>query len=159
MAFLLWLHNWQVATPFALVIPTPLAIAALVLFVWSIGPAIRLRVGRPMIWWLRLTWVLTLLPAVTGVILALGGHKVASAVAAAGEATTKYGYAPDPKRNFEHWMYAGLTVISLYIIEVIIQGKLVSPKVGLRLLPLVTFFMWGCTFMIYRVAVLPGSPS
>ena len=157
MAFLKWLHNWQVATPFALVIPTPLAIAAFVLFLWSFGPALRLRVGRPMLWWLRLTWALTLLPAVTGILLALTGSKVASAVALAGQATTRYGYPPDPKRNGEHWMYAGFALLSLYLIELLIRGKVVSPRVGLRYLPLLTFFLWGCTFMVYRVAVLPGS--
>jgi hypothetical protein len=73
MAFLTWLHNWYLATPFGLLIPTPLALVTLVLFVWSLGPAISLKVGRPMLWWLRLTWALTLLPSVTGVILALGG--------------------------------------------------------------------------------------
>ncbi len=157
MAFIKWLHDWQVATPFALVIPTPLAIACLVLFLWSFGPAIKLKVGRPMVWWLRLTWVLTLLPAVTGIILSLGGGKTASAVAAAGKATTKYGYPPDPSRNFEHWMYAAFVLLSLYIIEVLVGGKLIKHNPGLRYLPLVTFFMWGCAFMVYRVAVLPGS--
>ncbi len=159
MAFITWLHNWQVASPFALVIPTPLAIACFVLFLWSFGPAIKLRVGRPMVLWLRLTWALTLLPAVTGIILAVGGSKVASAVAQTGQATTKYGYPPDPNRNYEHWMYAGLVLLSLYIIEVLIHGKLIKPQIGLRYLPLVTFFMWGCAFMVYRVAVLPGSAS
>ena len=159
MAFITWLHNWQLSTPFGLLIPTPLAVVTLVLFAWSIGPAIKLKVGRPMVWWLRLTWALTLLPAVTGTILALGGVKVASAVAVAGQATTRYGFPPDPKRNLEHWMYAGLAIASLYIIEVLIAGKLVSPKIGLRVLPLVTFFLWGCCFMVYRVAVLPGASA
>jgi hypothetical protein len=157
MAFIKWLHDWQVATPFALVIPTPLAIACFVLFLWSFGPAIKLRVGRPMVLWLRLTWALTLLPAVTGIILAVGGGKTASAVAAAGQTTTRYGYPPDPSRNLEHWMYAAFILLSLYIIEVLVQGKLVKHNPGLRYLPLVTFFMWGCAFMVYRVAVLPGS--
>lgn len=159
MAFLTWLHNWQIASPFALVIPTPLAVACLVLFFWSFGPAVKLRVGRPMMVWLRFTWALTLIPAVTGIILAVSGSKVASAVAAAGHATTKYGYPPDPKRNGEHWMYAAFVVLSLYIIELMIQGRFVKREVALRYLPLVTFFMWGCSFMVYRVAVLPGAPS
>ncbi len=159
MAFLTWLHNWQIASPFALVIPTPLAVACLVLFLWSFGPAIKLRVGRPMMVWLRFTWALTLIPAVTGVILAVSGSKVASAVAAAGQATTKYGYPPDAKRNGEHWMYAAFVVLSLYIVELMIQGRFVKRETALRYLPLVTFFMWGCSFMVYRVAVLPGSPD
>ena len=174
MAFITWLHNWQLSTPFGLLIPTPLAVVTLVLFVWSIGPAIKLKVGRPMVWWLRLTWVLTLLPAVTGTILALGGGKVASAIATTNPTIiqkcaeagakvaggiTRYCNQPDPKRNLEHWMYAGLAIVSLYIIEVLIAGKLVSPKIGLRVLPLVAFFLWGCCFMVYRVAVLPGASA
>ncbi|GGQ95012.1 hypothetical protein [Deinococcus ruber] len=156
MAFLKWLHDLEIPSAYALLAPTPLALACLILFVWSIGPAIRLKVGRPMVWWLRLTWVLTLIPAVTGVILALGGGKVASAVAAA-KGVTKYGFAPDPKRNLEHWMYAALVLLSLYAIEVLIQGKLIKPQAGLRILPVATLFLYGVAYMVGRVAVFPGS--
>ncbi|MFC4452887.1 hypothetical protein [Deinococcus sonorensis] len=157
MAFITWLHDLQFPSAAARLFPTPLALATLVLFVWSLGPAIRGRIQPPMVWWLRLTWVLTLIPAATGVILAVGGDKVASAVAATGRSTTRYGFPPDPSRNWEHWMYAALILASLYAIELLVQGRIIRHQTGLRLLPVATLFLYGVAYMVGRVAVFPGS--
>jgi len=156
MEFLRLIHNFHFNTPFGIFLSTPLVVAALVLFLWSLGPAIKGRVGLGFLVWLRLTWVLTLLPAVTGIILALGGEKVASATDAGG-GQTRYGYPVDPSRDWEHWMYSAFVLLSLYIIEVLVKGRMVEHRVGLRYLPLVTLFLYGCSFMISRVAVFPGS--
>ncbi|GAA5435199.1 hypothetical protein ACMT4L_11585 [Deinococcus sp. A31D244] len=156
MEFLRLIHGYQFNSGLAQLFPTPYALATLVLFVWSIAPAVKMRIGGGFMLWLRVTWVLTLLPAVTGVILALGGAKVPSATDA-GEGVSKYGFPVDPSRDWEHWMYAGLCVISLYVIEVLVRGRLIEHRVGLRLLPVATLFLYGCAYMIGRVAVFPGS--
>ncbi|GGS20248.1 hypothetical protein [Deinococcus knuensis] len=156
MEFLRLIHGYQFPSGLALLFPTPYALATLILFVWSIAPAVKMRTGAGFTLWLRVTWVLTLLPAVTGVILALGGAKVPSATDVGG-GLSKYNYPTDPSRDWEHWMYAGLCVISLYVIEVLVRGRLIEHRVGLRLLPVATLFLYGCAYMIGRVAVFPGS--
>ncbi|WP_369699451.1 hypothetical protein [Deinococcus sp. YIM 77859] len=74
-----------------------------------------------------------------------------------GGGVTKYGLPVDPSRNWEHWMYAGFALLSLYVTEVLLQGRLVHPRRGLRVLPVVTLFLYGCAYMVGRVAVFPGS--
>ena len=156
MELLRALHNLRFDTPLGLLFSNPLVAASLVLFVWSLGPAIKGIVGRAFLVWLRLTWAAFLLPAVTGVVLALGGLRVASATDA-GAGTTRYGFPVDPSRDWEHWMYVAFVLLSLYIIEVLVRGRMVEHRVGLKFLPVVTLFMYGCAFMIARVAVFPGS--
>ena len=150
------IHNVRFDTPLGILLSTPLAVACLVLTVWSLGPAIKGRVGYPFMVWLRLTWVTFLIPGVSGVLLALGGLNVASATDAGG-GVTRYGFPPDPSRNGEHWMYVAFVLLSLYIIEFLVRGRWIELRLSLRLLPLVAFFMYGCAFMIGRVAVFPGS--
>lgn len=150
------IHNVRFDTPLGILLSTPLTVACLILTVWSLVPAVRGRVDTPFLIWVRLTWVTLLLPGVTGILLALGGQKVASATDVGG-GVTRYGFPPDPSRNGEHWMYVAFVLLSLYIIEMLSRGRWVDPRVGLRLLPLVAFFMYGCAFMIGRVAVFPGS--
>jgi hypothetical protein len=156
MEFLRLVHGYQINSPVALLFPTPYALATLVLFVWSVAPAIKGRVGPGFMVWLRLTWVLTLLPGVTGLLLALGGAKVPSATDV-GKGVTKYGFPADPSRDWEHWMYAGFCLLSLYVIELMIREKLTPQRLGLRLLPVATLFLYGCAYMVGRVAVFPGS--
>lgn len=156
MEFLRLIHNVRFDTPLGLMLSNPLVAASLVLFVWSLAPAIKGTVGRGFLVWLRVTWAAFLLPAVTGVLLALGGEKVASATDA-GKGLTRYGLPVDPSRNWEHWMYVAFVLGSLYLIELLITERLTTRRIGLRFLPLVTFFMYGCAFMIGRVAVFPGS--
>lgn len=158
MELLRLIHGYQIVipgNPLAL-FPTPYALATLVLFLWSLGPAIKGTVRTGFVVWLRLTWVLTLIPAVTGVILALGGGKVPSATNAGGD-LSKYGFPVDPSRNPEHWMYSAFCLLSLYVIEVLVKGRLIKHQTGLRLLPVATLFLYGCAYMVGRVAVFPGS--
>lgn len=150
------IHNVRFDTPVGLFLSTPLTVACLILTVWSLVPAIRGRVDIPFLIWLRLTWVTLLLPGVTGILLALGGLKVASATDA-GNGATRYGFLPDPSRNWEHWMYVAFCLLSLYVLEVLVRGRLIEHQEGLRFLPVATLFLYGCAFMIGRVAVLPGS--
>lgn len=156
MELLQAVHGYQFFGAWAKLTPTPYALVTLVLFVWSIFPAIRGAVHSSFTAGLRVTWFFTLLPAVTGILLALNGLKVPSATAAAG-GLTKYGFEPDPSRNWEHWMYSLFALMSLYVLEILVRGKLIDHRVGLRFLPVVTLFLYGVAYMIGRVAVLPGS--
>lgn len=136
--------------------PTPLAFFSLILFIWSLGPAIKGEVRFGFLVWLRLTWAAFLIPAVTGIFLALGGAKVPSAIDVGG-GQSKYGLPADPSQDKMHWMYVLFTLLSLYVIEVLIKGHLIDRRTGLRLLPVVTLFMYGCVYMIGHVATFPGS--
>ncbi|WP_216318663.1 hypothetical protein [Deinococcus aestuarii] len=156
MDLLRLIHNVQFGSSLALLFPTPLALGTLVLFLWSLGPALKGTVRTGFLVALRVVWVLTLLPAVTGVILAVGGAKVPSAVNVGG-GLTKYGLPYDPSRDPEHWMYTAFVLLSLYVIEVLVRGRLVEHRRGLRFLPVVTLFLYGCAYMVGRVAVFPGS--
>ncbi|UQN06923.1 hypothetical protein [Deinococcus sp. QL22] len=156
MELLQAVHGYQFFGAWAKLTPTPYAMVTLVLFIWSIAPALKGVVRSGFIFWLRVTWFFTLLPAVTGIILALNGQAVPSATAAAG-GLTKYGFEPDPSRNWEHWMYSAFALLSLYVLEVLVRGKLIEHRTGLRFLPVVTLFLYGVAYMVGRVAVLPGS--
>ncbi|WP_019584949.1 hypothetical protein [Deinococcus apachensis] len=156
MDLLRLIHGYQFGTALALLFPTPYALATLVLFLWSLGPAIGRQVRTGFLVWLRLTWALTLIPVVTGIILAVGGAKVPSAVNVGG-GLTRYGLPYDPSRDWEHWMYSALCLLSLYVIEVLVKGRLIRHQTGLRYLPVATLFLYGCAYMVGRVAVFPGS--
>ncbi|AWN23456.1 hypothetical protein DKM44_09640 [Deinococcus irradiatisoli] len=149
-------HDFTFNTSLAKLFPNPFTLACFLLLVWSVAPAFSGRLGRSFVVLTRLSWAVFGLYGLSGVLLALAGHKVASAVVAAGSSVTKYGFAPDPKRNLEHWMYTVFALSSLYFIEVLIAGKLIERRKGLYFLPLVTLFLWGCAYMIGRVAVFPG---
>ena len=152
--------------------PTPFALCCFVLMIWSVLPALRGRMDRGFVWLTRLSWAVFALYGVSGIILALSGQKVASAVAttdariidicakagiSVSGGVTRYCFPPDPQRNLEHWMYTSFCLVSLYLIGRIIAGTLVERRLGLRYLPLVTLFLWGAAYMIWRVAVLPGN--
>lgn len=158
MDILKLLHDYSPPNPFPFPSPfnSPLAFFTLVLFVWSLGPALKKEVRFGFLVWLRLTWAAFLIPAVTGVILAVGGLKVPSATDA-GHGLTKYGYHVDPVRDGEHLMYAVFALLSLYIIEVLVKGRMVSHQRGLGYLPVVTLFLYGAAYMVGRVAVFPGN--
>lgn len=177
--FLRAVHSFTFGGDWAMLFPTPLALAALVLFLWSFAPAYRGRVDAGFRFWLRLTWVLTLLPAVTGLILAVGGCKVASAVAVppaslgaeclnyaaaqgwAAEHLSRYCLPVQPSRDAEHWMYAAFAVLSLLAVEALLSrrwnGQWLGLNLGYKLLPVITLFLYGCVYMVGRVAVLPGN--
>lgn len=140
-------------TPF---FPTPLALITLILFCWSILPAIQQKISGPFLIYLRLTWLAALYPAITGLLLALNGRKVPSATAVNGD-LSKYNLPADPSRNWEHWMYAGFILLTLYIIELLIKGEWIKREVALRYLPLATFFLYGVAIRVGQVAVFPGS--
>lgn len=156
MDLLRLIHGYQFGSSLALLFPTPYALATLVLFLWSFGPALKREVRTGFMVWLRLTWVLTLIPVATGVILAVGGARVPSAVNVGG-GLTRYGLPYDPSRDWEHWMYSAFALLSLYVIEVLVKGRLIRHQTGLRYLPVATLFLYGCAYMVGRVAVLPGS--
>lgn len=157
MDILKQIHDLSIPNIFPVpLLPTPLALVSFILFLWSLGPALKQEVRFGFLVWLRLTWAALLIPAVTGVILAVGGLKVPSATDAGG-GMTKYGYKVDHVRDGEHMMYAAFCLISLYVIEVLIKGRLIEHKLGLRFLPVVTLFLYGAAYMVGRVAVFPGS--
>lgn len=168
------------AVPLLALIPTPLALASLVLFIWSLAPAVKGEVGTGLRGWLRLTWLLTLLPMVTGIALAVGGGKVPSAVLApdpaalgascqayaarqgwAADTLTRYCLPVDPARDLEHWMYTSFTLLSLLAVEALVHrrwdGNFLGVGLGLKILPVITLFLYGCVYMIGRVAALPGN--
>ncbi|GGO32383.1 hypothetical protein [Deinococcus humi] len=156
MELLRAIHGYQFGSSLALLFPTPYALSTLILLVWSIAPALKGMVSRSFLVWLRVVWVLTLIPVATGVILALGGAKVPSAVNVGG-GLTKYGLPYDSSRDLEHWMYSAFALLSLYVIEVLVRGRMIEHRTGLKFLPVVTLFLYGVAYMIGRVAVLPGS--
>lgn len=177
MDILKQIHDLGLPNPFPFVSPfnTPLALVSFVLFLWSFGPALKGEVRPGFLVWLRLTWAALLIPAATGVMLALGGGKVASSVPAGAahlsaacqefaakngldtSQLTRYCLPADPVRDGEHLMYSAFALLSLYAIEVLIKGRLVDAKKGLRVLPVVTLFLYGAVYMIGRVAVFPGN--
>ncbi|WP_291424269.1 hypothetical protein [Deinococcus sp.] len=159
MDFLKLIHDLEIPNLFPQLpplLPTPLALFTFVLFVWSFGPALKTQVRFGFLVWLRLTWAAFLLPAVTGVILAVGGLKVASATDV-GHGLTRYGYKVDPVRDGEHLMYTAFALVSLYLIEMLIKGGMIEHKKGLKYLPAVTLFLYGAAYMVGRVAVFPGN--
>ena len=145
-------NTWSLARLF----PNPFILACFVLLIWSVPVALRGVVDRGFTLLTRLSWAIFFLYGLSGILLAVSGLKVASAVAEAGKEVTKYGFLPDPKRNLEHWMYTVFALGSLYFIEVLIAGKLIDRRRGLYFLPVVTLFLWGCAYMIGRVAIFPG---
>ncbi|GAA4021872.1 hypothetical protein GCM10022631_40160 [Deinococcus rubellus] len=150
------LHDFSFNTSLAKLFPNLFTLACLILLVWSVVPALRGVVDRGFVLLTRLSWAIFFLYGLSGVLLAVSGLKVASAVAEAGKTVTRYGFLPDPKRNLEHWMYTIFALASLYFIEVLIAGKLIDRRKGLYFLPVVTLFLWGCAYMIGRVAIFPG---
>ncbi len=147
----------QVTSPWVVLVPNPFALATLLVMFWSFGAAFKGQISHGFRVAVRGMWVLFGLYGVSGVLLSLGGAKVASAVALAGKTVTKYGFAPQAKRDPEHWMYTGFVLLSLFALEALLSGKLVGEKKAARLLPVVTLFMWGAALMIVRVAVVPGN--
>ena len=165
------IHGYTFPAEWALLFPTPLALATLLLFIWSFAPAFKGNVGAGFLAWLKLTWVLTFVPMITGMVLAIGGAQVPSSVAAGpvyqqekcGQVAdlTRYCLPVDPVRNSEHWMYTAFTLLTLLGIEALIRsrwnGEFLGLHLGYKLLPLLTLFLYGCVYMIGRVAVLPGN--
>lgn len=149
-------HDLTFNTPYAKLAPNPFTLVCLILMIWSVVPAIRGVVDVGFTFVTRLSWAVFLLFGASGIVLAATGLKVPSAVVEAGKTVTKYGFLPDPKRNLEHSMYAVFALASLYFIEVLIAGKVIERRKGLYFLPVVTLFLWGCAYMVGRVAVFPG---
>ncbi|MFC4425929.1 hypothetical protein [Deinococcus navajonensis] len=167
MDLLRLIHGYQFGTSLALLFPTPYALATLILFVWSLAPALKGTVSRSFLVWLRVTWALTLIPGVTGVLLSLSGARVPSATRAAADYLqehcgrtgdlSRYCQPVDPSRDGEHWMYAAFALLTLYLLEVLVKGRIIRHERGLKFLPVATLFLYGCAYMVGRVAVLPGS--
>lgn len=158
MDLLKQIHDLGLPNPFPFTSPfnTPLALTTFVLFVWSFGPMLKQEVRFGFLVWLRLTWASLLIPAVTGVILAVGGLKVASATDVGG-GLSRYGFKVDGHRDADHLMYTAFCLLSLYLIEVLVKGRMIEHKVGLRFLPAATLFLYGAAYMVGRVAVFPGN--
>lgn len=156
MDLLRTLHGYQ-GIPFFLFV-TPFAFTTFVLFVWSGVVAARGQVDRGFRAWLGLTWLTFLIPAVTGVILALSGSKVASAVDIGG-GKTRYGLPYDPTQEFMHLLYPGFALLTLLLIVPLLRGQLplLSERRRLWILPVATLFLYGCAYMAGFVAVFPGS--
>jgi len=134
-----------------------LVLLTVLLFAWSLIFLVRTAVPAGFVVLLRVTWAAYALNALSGVVLALSGMKVPSAVPAPGRDTTVFGLPPDPSRHPEHFMYAFFFLVSLYAMEVMIAGRVIKHERALRLMPVVTLFLAGVAYMSVRVAYLPGS--
>lgn len=156
MDLLRTLHGYQ-GIPFPLFV-TPFAFTTFILFVWSVVVAARGRPDRGFRAWLGLTWVTFLLPALTGLILALNGGKVASAVDIGG-GRTRYGLPYDPTQEFMHLLYPGFALLTLLLLGPLLRAQLplLSERRRLWILPVATLFLYGCAYMAGFVAVFPGS--
>lgn len=147
----------RVSSAWIILVPNPFALACLLFMFWSFAIAAKGQFSHAFRTGVRGMWALFLLYGASGVLLSLGGAKVASAVAVAGKAVTKYNFPPQAKRDPEHWMYTAFVLLSLFAIEALIAGKLMDEQKSARVLPAVTLFMWGAALMIVRVAVVPAA--
>lgn len=150
------LHGYSFNFDAAFLAPNPFALASLILFVWSFWMLRRSAVTSSFVAGVRLTWLTFLLPALTGIVLTLGGGKVPSAVDVGG-GKTKFGTPYDPTQEGMHWLYGGFGLLSLIVIELLIRGEFIERRLGLKMLPVVTLFMYGCAYMVGHVAFYPGS--
>ena len=150
------LHGYSFDFDLAFLFPNLFALASLILFFWSLRPALRGELSSGFVMGVRVTWLTFLLPAVTGILLTLGGGKVPSAVDVGG-GKTKFGTPYDPTQEGMHWLYGGFGLLSLIVIELLIRGEVIERRTGLRVLPVVILFMYGCAYMVGHVAFYPGS--
>ena len=54
-------------------------------------------------------------------------------------------------------MYTFFALLSLYLIEILMRSTAIERRIGLRLLPVATLFLYGCAYMVGRVATFPGN--
>lgn len=149
-----YLHAASLTIPLA---PTVTTLLTLLLFVWSLVFLVRPRPVPAFHVALRLTWAWLALNTLTGLVLLFAGGKVPSAVAAPGSPLTVYGYPPYPARQWEHLMYAFFVIVSLAAMELLLAGRFGAPGKVLRLMPVVTLFLYGVAYMAAYVTVFPGS--
>ncbi|AFZ68748.1 hypothetical protein [Deinococcus peraridilitoris] len=155
MEFLREVHRFALPLP---IIGHHLVLLTMVLFLWSMVFLRRTVVPAGFVRALRVTWLAGAVNTLAGIGLALMGLRVPSSVPASpGSNVTAFGYPVDPVRHAEHYMYAGFFVLSLFLMELLIAGKVVKPAIGLRFMPLLTFFLLGVAYMSVRVAYLPGA--
>ncbi len=154
MNALRYLHAASLPIPLA---PTVTTLLTLILFVWSLIFLVRPRPIPTFHVFVRLTWGWLALNTVTGLILLLSGGQVPSAVAAPGSQLTIYNYAPYPARQWEHLMYAFFVIVSLVAAELLLAGRFGAPNRVLRLMPVITLFLYGVAYMAAYVTVFPGS--
>ena len=147
------LHAASLPVPLA---PTVTTLLTLILFVWSLVFLAWPRPSPAFHVFVRLTWAWLAVNVLTGLILLFAGGKVPSAVAAPGSPLTLYGYAPYPARQWEHLMYALFVIVSLAVAELLLAGRLGAPGKVLRLMPVVTLFLYGVAYMAAYVTVFPG---
>ncbi|AXG98909.1 hypothetical protein DVJ83_06740 [Deinococcus wulumuqiensis] len=150
------LHGYSFNFDAAFLAPNPFALTSLLLFVWSFWMLRRDEVTPGFLAGVRLTWLTFLLPALTGIVLTLAGGKVPSAVDVGG-GKTKFGTPYDPTQEGMHWLYGVFALLSLLLIESLIRGQFIERRKGLKLLPVVILFMYGCAYMVGHVAFYPGS--
>lgn len=149
----------------AFALPVPgighhLVFLATLLFVVSLFMALRPGVPALFVWLLRLNWLAYGINALAGLVLVLSGQKVPSATVARvvnGHPVSPYGFPVDSVRQLEHFMYAGFALITLYVMELLIAGRIVKESPLRRLLFVTaTFFLVGVAYMAVRTAYLPG---
>lgn len=141
--------------------PHVLAIASLLLTAAGTAYVFSEKLRGLTLLTLRLTWVAFLIPAISGIILLVSGRRVPSTVDI-GTGLTRYGCPPDANRGWEHLMYAAFILLSLLALEALLKrGYFEALGVsGLRerlFVPLVALFLYGCAYMVGRVAILPGT--
>lgn len=162
-----FVFNWSSA--WGGLVPTPLALAALLLTLVSL-----------LSWWpkarpllrgvIALNWGIFAWGALSGLLLQLGGGRVRSSYAASEDyqlekcghvADLSYYCLPaDAARHGEHLMYVFFVGLSLVLMGLLLNNKLPALPLSERwralLMPSVAFFMYGCAYMVGRVAFLPG---
>ncbi len=150
---------------FALPIPGVghhLVLLAALLFLVSLFMVLRPTVPPLFVWLLRLNWLAYAVNAVTGILLAIMGLKVPSATAdhvtGDGHKVTAFGFPVDSSRNLDHLMYAGFALVTLYVLELLIAGRVLKDG-WLRRVVFVTatLFLLGVAYMAVRVAYFPGA--
>ncbi|WP_027481877.1 hypothetical protein [Deinococcus pimensis] len=155
MDLLVALHRFALPIP---IVGHHLVLLTALLFLLSLPMLARPAVPSWYVVLLRVTWAAFALNTLSGLILGLTGQKVPSAVPATpGGNVTAVGFPPDPSRHWEHLMYAGFAILSLYIMEVLVAGRALPRDRGLRFMPLLTLFLVCVAYMSVRVAYLPGS--
>lgn len=152
------IHGFLFGNPLA---PHPLGLASLLLTVAAVVHIFWPRLRALVLGLLRLNWLAYAVPVISGTILFASGRRTPSATEYEG-GLTRYGCPPDPARAWEHLMYAGFVLLSLLAMEALLRRGYLEP-LGITegrarlLVPVVALFMYGCAYMVGRVAILPGS--
>ena len=152
-------HDFTFGTALAKLFPNPFTLVCLVLMVWSVAPALRGAVDRGFVWLTRLSWLVFALYGLSGVVLALSGPQGGERGGRSGQDRHQVRLPARPQAQPGTLDVQRLRAGQLVFHRSLIAGKLIDRRRGLYFLPVVTLFLWGCAYMIGRVAVFPGESN